>query len=259
MIENEKEYSQVKREALKLIANNKKNTSKALAATANRPRKWLADTGSASDLVSAHEVDKRSTKRVCANEIITLYTANGPIEVDRVATTKIGSLGKAEALILDETPAVFSVGKRVMHEGFSFIWRAGKRPYMTGPNNTKIELEVEGDIPYLIDDSFQISCVAEEIVEQVEPADPGDPSAVLQEPAEVRETKDDRLKKEATSIQHLLTHMPQNPFCATCRISKLRKASARKIQIADRHIAKTFGERVHADHVFPKDVVENEE
>ena len=259
MIENEKEYSQVKREALKLIASNKKNTSKALAATANRPRKWLADTGSASDLVSAHEVDKRSTKRVCANEIITLYTANGPIEVDRVATTKIGSLGKAEALILDETPAVFSVGKRVMHEGFSFIWRAGKRPYMTGPNNTKIELEVEGDIPYLIDNSFQISCVAEEIVEQVEPADPGDPSAVLQEPAEVRETKDDRLKKEATSIQHLLTHMPQNPFCATCRISKLRKASARKIQIADRHIAKTFGERVHADHVFPKDVVENEE
>ena len=57
----------------------------------------------------------------------------------------------------------------------------------------------------------------------------------------------------------MLTHMPQNPFCATCRIAKLRKASARRVQIEDRRIAKTFGERVHADHVFPKDVADDDE
>ena len=189
---------------------------------------------------------------------MTLYTANGPVEVDKVVPINVGRLGKADVLILEETPAVFSIGKRVMHEGYSFIWRAGKRPYMLDHNKTKINLEVEGDIPYLVDESIRnYACPAEEApteVVSIEHAQQeSSPSSI-----EKRESKDDRLKRESTSTYHLMTHMPQNPFCATCRAAKLRKASARKVEIQDRNIAKTFGERVHADHVFPKDVNEDE-
>ena len=76
---------------------------------------------------------------------------------------------------------------------------------------------------------------------------------------EKSESRNDKLKKDANSLLHQMTHMPQNPFCATCRAAKLRKASARKIKIEDKRIAKVFGERVHADHVFPKDLKDDTE
>ena len=39
-----------------------------------------------------------------------------------------------------------------MNHGYDFIWRSGHRPYFRKPDGTKISLEVDDDVPYLIED-----------------------------------------------------------------------------------------------------------
>ena len=50
-----------------------------------------------------------------------------------------------------DTPAVLSVGYRCMHQGYTFIWLAGKAPCMITPEKVIIPLDVIGDVPYLKD------------------------------------------------------------------------------------------------------------
>ena len=40
-----------------------------------------------------------------------------------------------------------------MEEGYSFAWPANGVPYMNSPGNQKILLEVEGNIPYIVNSS----------------------------------------------------------------------------------------------------------
>ena len=55
--------------------------------------------------------------------------------------------GNAAPYIMSKTsPSVLSVGLRVMHQGFSFIWLAGKTPAMITPNRKIVPSDVDGDI-----------------------------------------------------------------------------------------------------------------
>ena len=260
-------YTEVNRALDAREARERAGVNATAAPAVCKPTRWLADTGAASDLVSFDAVDKRYITKAKDHEQITLYTANGPIDVDKKVQLKIGKLGQADVLLLEETPAVFSIGKRVMNEGFSFIWKNNHQPYLINSKGVKIPLEVEGDIPYLIDDSrpsYACPVPAESAEEAPSEHDKQEeiPSSGAAEgesgESEKPESKNEKLKRDAVSLSHMMTHMPQNPFCETCRAAKLRKAQARKIKLEDRRIAKTFGERVHADHVFPKDINESD-
>ena len=50
---------------------------------------------------------------------------------------------------MPETPSVLSVGERCLDHGYSFHWLAGKRPYLLLPDGRRINLHVDGKIPYL--------------------------------------------------------------------------------------------------------------
>eukprot|EP00959_Pyramimonas_sp_CCMP1952_P373195 7815573-Pyramimonas_sp.AAC.1 len=50
---------------------------------------------------------------------------------------------------MPETPCVISVGERRMDRGFPFSWPAGQRPYLLLPNGQRVDLIVEGKIPYM--------------------------------------------------------------------------------------------------------------
>eukprot|EP00959_Pyramimonas_sp_CCMP1952_P171072 3574503-Pyramimonas_sp.AAC.1 len=56
--------------------------------------------------------------------------------------------GGFEALVMPETPAVISVGERCMERRFSFVWPAAQRPYLLLPHGHRVELIVEGKMPY---------------------------------------------------------------------------------------------------------------
>ncbi len=53
------------------------------------------------------------------------HTASGSTNADEVADVQVSELDEmASPYILDEPPAVLSIGARCMHLGYSFIWPA---------------------------------------------------------------------------------------------------------------------------------------
>jgi hypothetical protein len=68
---------------------------------------------------------------------------------------------------------------------------------------------------------------------------------VLVEEPEARGRRD--LKVEATSIRHLLTHLPKNPHCPSCQQAKMRQRYSHKG--AFKREIDQFGEIITCDHV----------
>eukprot|EP00959_Pyramimonas_sp_CCMP1952_P465366 9488169-Pyramimonas_sp.AAC.1 len=66
----------------------------------------------------------------------------------RIACPKFKG-GSFNASVMPETPCAISVGERCMDRGFSFFWPAGQKPYLLLPNGQRVDLTVEGKIPYL--------------------------------------------------------------------------------------------------------------
>ncbi len=59
-----------------------------------------------------------------------------------------------------------------------------------------------------------------------------------------------KLKLEAKSLAHLLTHFPKSPFCRACQIAKMYRKQARRIPIfAHTKQPKKFGELITGDNI----------
>ena len=91
-----------------------------------------------------------------------LNTCNGTAEANEIVRICIPSLGdELKALIMESTPPVMTIGKRVMEEGYGFIWQPFQAPMLYTPAGKKIQLEVVNNVPYLVDDGLA-ACAAEE-------------------------------------------------------------------------------------------------
>ena len=103
-----------------------------------------------------------------------------------------------------------------------------------------IRLTVDGNTPYLIDDSSeQLVLPAVGLGSVVEPA-------ALPEEGDVGNRD---LKAIAQSLQHLLARFPKNPWCDACRRAKLiRKACP--VRDAELPHEATFGDYLIVDHMI---------
>ncbi|MCP3676679.1 MAG: hypothetical protein GY721_03545, partial [Deltaproteobacteria bacterium] len=55
---------------------------------------------------------------------------------------------EARYLVLNQTPAVLSIGRRVMENGYDFVWRAGEQPHLSDADGHEFELQVINNVPY---------------------------------------------------------------------------------------------------------------
>ena len=109
---------------------------------------WIADTGSALDLIS--KGDLGSLRSYTAPHPINIITANGPSSADVQADIKVPSLDVTSApYFLPHTPSVLTVGYRGMEEGFDFIWRAYQRPFFRDSKGNKTYMNVRDYVPCL--------------------------------------------------------------------------------------------------------------
>ena len=91
-----------------------------------------------------------------AEHPISLITANGSTEANEVADVKLPALpDPVQPYLLDQTPAVLSVGTRCVDQGYSFVWPADGKPMLVRPDDKVVELRVEGHVPVL-DDSREV-------------------------------------------------------------------------------------------------------
>ena len=54
-----------------------------------------------------------------------------------------------QPLVLADSPAVLSLGKRCLEDGYSFHWPAGEQPTFVGPDGKHIPLIVRHNVPYV--------------------------------------------------------------------------------------------------------------
>ena len=95
------------------------------------PRLWLQDTGSGFDLVDRSRCDQFTLDHAQPLDIpLILNTANGECQIDETVPIQIGPTAEnAEALLLDSTPDVMSIGYRCVEKGYGFYWE----PYSHAP------------------------------------------------------------------------------------------------------------------------------
>ena len=60
------------------------------------------------------------------------------------------------------------------------------------------------------------------------------------------------LRKQASNVQHLMTHIPKNPYCEACLRAKARRSPAKRSKGAAPHRehVKDYGDEVSIDHII---------
>ena len=114
-----------------------------------KDRRFILDSGSGHDLISARKAERMNLKkRIC--DPIMFHTAKGSTATQTEAEIDLGTFDMtSQAYVLDDTPSVMSLGKRCMEEGYSFVWPSGKMPFMITKNGERIDLTIHDNIPYI--------------------------------------------------------------------------------------------------------------
>ena len=221
-----------------------------VATASGRPRECLSDAGSGNDLVCKDDIDSSLRDLIVpAGRVVELITANGLMTVTEKALLQVEPLGCViEPLVLESCPPVLTVGKRCVEEGWGFYWPPYTPPYYVKPDGKKVKHIVKRNFPYVIDYTAEGPVTALPANNQSAPKQAGNVSAVpptSQVPAPAPEVVDeievvvdekieDRgievelgLRAQAHSLKHLLTHMPNNPYCASCMRAKMQAKPAR--------------------------------
>ena len=83
---------------------------------------WIADTGCGNDLICKYDAIDTGIPLHLPQRLMTFITANGGTRTNVTCPFRIKELEDAlKPYVLDSTPPVLSVGKRVRH-GFQFRW-----------------------------------------------------------------------------------------------------------------------------------------
>ena len=114
-----------------------------------KDRRFILDSGSGHDLISARKAERMNLKQRTCDPIM-FHTANGSTATQTEAEIDLGTFDMtSQAYVLDDTPSVMSLGKRCMEEGYSFVWPSGKMPFMVTKNGERIDLTIHDNIPYV--------------------------------------------------------------------------------------------------------------
>ena len=67
-------------------------------------------------------------------------------------------------------------------------------------------------------------------------------------------TPEERLRAEAKSVQHLMTHRPKNPYCPVCQRAKMMAPHARKLGGSSTIKSEKYGDHLTIDHIITRDL-----
>ena len=97
---------------------------------------WLVDTGASFHVVGRKEL-RRGIRRLSrpADIPVEVDTATGKVKLDHVVPPRLQELGlDISPFLISQSPAVLSIGRLCMEQKFSFSWKPGRAPTLTGPN-----------------------------------------------------------------------------------------------------------------------------
>ena len=126
------------------------------------PERVLVDTGCGYDLIDKGTVQasNMSGKLKALESPINFSTAGGPSHADKYFPYHLPQFPeRINAVVLNQTPIVVSVGLRTMTQGYSFIWRDKVCPYFI-KDKKKISCVVVNNCPYIIPEPLAVPAAA---------------------------------------------------------------------------------------------------
>ena len=200
---------------------------------------WIIDTGTENHLIKSSFVEADDEGIHKTDKPMKLATANGTIIADTRVNKDLPELGvQIDPLVLDQTVNAISVGRLVIDEDYSFHWPKGQAAYFEHGDGRVIRCDTKGYVPVISSERDEMNAVPGVGVQADNPdAEQGE-----------EESRNEKLKREAQSPEHCLTHMPKNPYCWVCSMSKMVAKQARRLG-PDQHAVnpENFGEHVCAD------------
>ena len=119
--------------------------------------RFIIDTGCGNNLVAEKFLKNADAmgRIQRLDEPLTLNTAGGPSKALGSVSAVLDNLSEngrdidLDFVVMKQTPGVISVGELCLDRGFSFHWPSGKSPYLILPGGRRLNLTVDGKIPYL--------------------------------------------------------------------------------------------------------------
>ena len=240
-------------------------------------------------------VDEKALSEFGMTKVKPLYQAStyttpgGDVVVDSSIVLQSKALGKIQAMVVEDSPNLVSVGRRCMLQGYGFYWPPFKHPYLISPDRKRrIQCVVENFVPFVYESSGLVCHITEGTSSSSgiqRPANAGEPNPDLpamvpkgevegeqapgQKEPQTEDLQDELpenyqdpddvplLALEATSLHHLLTHLPKNPHCQACQRAKIQRKPHRKNKQSPkaRAHAEELGESFHGPHCYlsPRD------
>ena len=107
--------------AMPKIRNTKRGSSKPVPNYFETVTQWIVDTGSGVDICGVADIPKDGKGLVFPDSNVTFLTANGPVPSGPLYPGMLHQTSECIApYVLEQTPALLSVGKRCMDTGFGF-------------------------------------------------------------------------------------------------------------------------------------------
>ena len=80
----------------------------------------------------------------------TVLTANGEVQMREEATEYVKELGLVvTVMLLEDNPAVLSLGKLCEDHGFTYHWTSGQKPHLT-KQGKRIDCDISNYVPFVV-------------------------------------------------------------------------------------------------------------
>ena len=114
-------------------------------------REFVVDSGASMHMINEKDLNSAELETVTTSRSpTTVITANGEVQTHEESTVYVKELGIFLTMkVLQDTPAVLSVGKLCDEHGYSFEWINGQKPHLI-KNGIRIQCNTENFVPIVV-------------------------------------------------------------------------------------------------------------
>ena len=114
-------------------------------------REFFVDSGASMHMITKKDLNSAELDTVTTSRSpTTVITANGEVQTNEVATVYVKELGIFFTMkVLENTPAVLSLGKLCDEHGYSYEWIKGQKPHLI-KNGIRIIRNTENFVPVVV-------------------------------------------------------------------------------------------------------------
>ena len=114
-------------------------------------REFVVDSGASMHMISKKDLNSVELETVTTSKSpTTVITANGEVQTNEEATVYVSKLGIFLTMkVLEDTPAVLSLGKLCDEHGYSCEWINGQKPHLI-KNGIRMQCNTENFVPIVV-------------------------------------------------------------------------------------------------------------